>query len=586
MADGRDESPAYGAKSAYPWTEIFRCFQVALDPRKLLTAAAGILVVSLGWYILSVIFNRDKPLETAAQYTDGNILQRAYPNLKPEEQTAAGRKAYEQDLAAWKLLNSLAGEGGRLRTLPWYEYRGPNPYLFMTTLLGGSSVERQEVTSKFLSSTVPVLLEPLIKLLIPIVKILDPTADFFTRLYLLLCVVWSLACWAFFAGVITRIAAVQLTGKDRITLKQAVQFVANRYLSYFLSPIVPLGIIAAVVIGLMIFGFLALIPLLGDIVFYGLGLPLVIAGGIVMAIILIGLVGYPLMYTTLSVEGSDTFDALSRAYNYVFQAPWQYIWYSLIAVVYGAAVTFFIVFVASTMVYLGKWSVSQAPLSETTNRKPDYLFIFAPESFGWKELLLKGSALELTTQTVELPDQRKIEQYVPVNPEQAQKYRNEYSWYNWLGTGLATFWLVIVFLLMLGFSYSFYWSAATMIYLLMRKKVDEVDLDEIYLEEEPETPYAPPSSSTPAASEKPGAASLPMVSPPAAPATVPFPSTPSAPPPPPPPSVATTPPTPAAPPPPPASPPASSAPKSTPNAPEKPEPKKSDDSKSDDEETK
>src|SRR6185503_16604899 len=104
------------------------------------------------------------------------------------------------------------------------------------------------------------------------------------------------------------------------------------------APIVPLIIIAVVALGLIIYGILGMIPFLGDIVILGAGLPLVIAAGAVMAVFLVGLVGYPLMYTTLSVEGdaSDTFDALSRAINYVYQAPWHYIWYWFVTVLYGA----------------------------------------------------------------------------------------------------------------------------------------------------------------------------------------------------------------------------------------------------------
>ena len=60
-------------------------------------------------------------------------------------------------------------------------------------------------------------------------------------------------------------------------------------------------------------------------------------------------------------EGSDTFDALSRSYNYVFQSPWNYIWYSLVAVAYGAVLVFFVGFMGSFVVYLTKWSLSQTP---------------------------------------------------------------------------------------------------------------------------------------------------------------------------------------------------------------------------------
>jgi hypothetical protein len=60
------------------------------------------------------------------------------------------------------------------------------------------------------------------------------------------------------------------------------------------------------------------------------------------------------------------------------------------------------------------------------------------------------------------------------------------------------FWVTLVFMMMLGFSYSFFWTQASMIYLLMRKKVDEVEVDEIYTEDEDfEEPVAPPKLSSP-----------------------------------------------------------------------------------------
>src|SRR3954447_7888799 len=39
-----------------PWTKLFTAFKVALDPKKLLLAAAGILFMSLGWWLLSALF--------------------------------------------------------------------------------------------------------------------------------------------------------------------------------------------------------------------------------------------------------------------------------------------------------------------------------------------------------------------------------------------------------------------------------------------------------------------------------------------------------------------------------------------------
>jgi hypothetical protein len=529
MAEGPNETPTtFSFRRAFLWTEIFRCFQVALDPRKLLVAAIGVLVMSLGWYLLSRIFYHDAPIRTADEYSNTRMDREL--GKKPDgsgrdenELHAAGDAKFLRDYQEWRTLNNLAGPNGRLRTLPWYEYRGQNPFLLITSIVGGVAVDLQAAFQRFLSGTLPVLVEPLFKFLLPVVKLFDPNASALTRLYRFLCMIWSIAGWAFFGGVITRIAAVQFAGRERITLSQAFRFVGTRYLSYLCSPLVPIGVIILIVIALAIYGLVAMIPILGDVVLYGLFFPVILLGGIAMAVLLVGLVGYPLMYTTVSAEGSDTFDALSRAYNYVFQAPWSYLWYSIVAILYGAAVILFVVFMGSLMIYLAKWGVSQAPWSEASGRKPDFLFIWAPESFGWRELLLEGSPLAINEEVVRDPATgREYVTYLPENADARTRYVDDYRAWNWIGASLVTFWLIVIFMLVIGFSYSYFWSAATMIYLLMRRKVDETDLDEVYVEEEqPEIPSIPPTTGAmpspqpapqPAPPAAPGATSLPMVS--------------------------------------------------------------------------
>jgi hypothetical protein len=70
-----------------------------------------------------------------------------------------------------------------------------------------------------------------------------------------------------------------------------------------------------------------------------------------------------------------------------------------------------------------------------------------------------------------------------------------------------------VFLLVVGFGYSYFWTAATIIYLLMRQKVDDTEVDEIHLEET-EEPFTPPPTTT-ATKATPGSVGLSMVEPPA-----------------------------------------------------------------------
>ena len=556
MADGRDPTSAPSARSLYSWTEIFRCFHIALDPRKLLVAALGILLMSFAWWFLSWVFWYKAPERSAPKYSNAEVQKdiegrnnpktgKPYDNKELEEAVKAeADKRFETDYEQWRGLDSLAGPGGRLSTMPWFEVRGKNPFLFVTDLISSPAVEWWGQTVDYLKRVAPVLLEPLVKLLLPVAKIISPGVSPLTRLYLFLILLSNIAIWAFCAGIITRIAAVQLANRGPISLRQAVTFVCKRYLGYLGAPLVPLIIIAVCALGLIVYGILGLIPFIGDIVIYGLGLPIILLGGAAMAVFLVGLVGYPLMYPTLSAEGdqSDTFDALSRSINYVASSPWHYIWYWLVAIFYGAAVTFFVLFFTSLTVYVGKWAVGLTASAVWSDRKPDYLFIYAPESFGWRELLTRGSPYAVHQEIVLInrdgqvtptpgPGTRPVVRYHPIDEAAYNQARGEFWAYNNWGAGLVAFWLTLIFLLMLGFSYTFFWCAATMIYFLMRKRVDEAELDEVYLEEdEPEAPIAPPA---PKSADGTASTALPVIQPPLS-ASPPPPSMPSPPPPPPP----------------------------------------------------
>ena len=532
MAEGRIETFPEPPRR-YLWTELFRSFQVALDPRKLLAAATGILAMSFGWYLLSAVFVYKAPEADASEYKVDAQKKRLGDkksdgkDYTEDEYRQAGFQQYLRDQRQWETLNSLAGSGspesrglkpeapkshpGKLRTMPWHESRGVNPYLFATGLADAPASQWVGGTIRYILAQVPVLTEPLNKLFLIITKIADPDASFQTRVYLILCLFWSVAVWAFFGGVITRMAAVQFGGKERISFKQAIKFVKDRYVSYLLSPMVPLIVIAVIVLCMSLYGLVALIPILGDVLLYGLGFPLIVLGGIVITILLIGLVGYPMMNATVSTEGSDTFDALSRSYNYVFQAPWQYLWYIIVSVVYGVFVTFVVLLIGCLMVYFGKWAVSVPANAMVESRKPDFLFVYSPKSLGWRELMLKGSPAEIYQSP-------KTDDYEPVNPEASAEYMKQMTWWNEAGAGMVTFWMVLVFLLMIGFIYSYFWTSSTMIYLLMRKKVDEVDIEEVFSQQDAEasTAGAPfgPTSTTPPAAPTGGAISLPTVPPP------------------------------------------------------------------------
>jgi hypothetical protein len=88
---------------------------------------------------------------------------------------------------------------------------------------------------------------------------------------------------------------------------------------------------------------------------------------------------------------------------------------------------------------------------------------------------------------------------------------------------MMTIWIYPLFLLVVGFGYSFFWSASTIVYLLMRHHVDDTEMNEVHMEDEdmddpflkppPTAPAPAPPAATPGES-KPGSLSLNIVEPP------------------------------------------------------------------------
>ncbi|MGE3809584.1 MAG: hypothetical protein AB7K24_33385 [Gemmataceae bacterium] len=476
MADDKADLRTGGVRNWLPWLEIFRGFQVALDLKKLLLAGGGILVMALGWWLLAVIFYDafshppTRPTEDQLREARDKTYDETDATRNEQQQIAAEQRLlddYQIQLRRYELLGATAGKNGLMRTMPWDEERGHNPFLVVT----GLAANRGRVSDAI---QLHVLLEPFYKFFQPIYYLLHSNAGWLNYIFFTLCFLWTLATWAIFGGALTRMATVQLARKEKISMGEALRFTLQRYMSYFTAPLFPLIFVLVIAVGLILFGILHMIPVLGDILVDGLGWPLVILAGLLMAVILVGLVGWPLMYATISTEGSDSFDALSRSYSYVYQAPWLYLWNVAVALAYGCALVLFVGFMGSFMVYLGKWGMEQTPFMKAADREPDYLFIYAPQSFGWRALLLENARVEGRSLVID----------GQIDPVNYVDYVSRLNWWNQAGAYLVGFWLHLVFLMILGFSYSYFWVASTIIYLLMRQRIDDTDLDEVYLEED------------------------------------------------------------------------------------------------------
>ncbi len=264
---------------------------------------------------------------------------------------------------------------------------------------------------------------------------------------------FALAVWALFGGAIYRIAALHAAREEKISASQALRFAGSKFFSFFCAPLVPALIILGV--GLM----MALVALLGNIPFVGpilIGLPFILAivGGLLIAFITVGLAGGgALMYPTIAVEGSDSFDAISRSFSYIFARPWRAVLYSLIMTFYGV-ITFLFV------------------------RTFAWIALAGTHCFVKMGIFTGGSRL------AENADRLDVMWPAPT----LERLAGEPNWHAMssgesVGGLLIWFWVSLVAAATLAYLISYCVSGTTIIYYLLRRKVDATDLDDVYVEE-------------------------------------------------------------------------------------------------------
>jgi hypothetical protein len=480
------------------WSMIFRAFALARDPSKIAIAAAAVVVLTIGWALLGWIFGQD-------------------------------------------------GIHGRW---PANADRGPNPFLVVL-----HPQERQQLyTSEFWvgrpGQAPPLQVEPFRQFFQPVVDLVLPRSvgHWF---YSFLGVALTLVVWGLAAGAITRIAAVQIARQEHIGLGEGLRYGRKKLLDYIIGPAIPLVVIAFLVLLNAIGGLLNQIPYVGIIVI-ALLLFLPVISGLIIAFMVVAFIGWPLFYATISAEGTDSFDALSRTLSYITQRAWSFVKYVFVAVVYGLIVIFIVVFFASFTVYLVRWSVGLIPpaFAQDTVDPVGSMFTLAPKSYQWRELLVgqdhplvrfyeRLNGHLLSSNRVEefkqgLAEKKLLVEILPENVSSdlglkdkplsesqyatlAEFYRTrtaddlrhpdakfEFIWayMNWgqkTAAAITGFWTHVLFLLLVGFAFSFFWCSGTIIYFLLRREVDDTGYEEVYIEDEDELipPMPPPPADGP-----------------------------------------------------------------------------------------
>lgn len=401
-----------------PWLILVRALRLALRFRALVLSVAGVLLTIGGWALLAWIFSGTGDLQLqgwANWYQSSPWRAGGPPDLPPHSW---------QSVLGWRDSTFEPPDLGQQPTSPlhagWWQLSAPFRALF------------------FLAPSPT-----------PFAGTLRLSWDGLA--FMLLCALWVVAVWSLFGGALTRLAAVQLTRGEAIGSREALGYARGKWFSYFASPWMPLIGVLIITVPSAILGLLLRVDV--GMLLVGIIWPLLLVGGLLMAIFLLGLIfGWPLMWGAISTEGTDSFDALSRSYSYVYQRPLHYLFYAVVAALLGILGAMLAYWFADAVIHLTLWAVS------------------------W------GSGPE------------RLSDVVLAGPGQLSEVGNA-------GAVLIRFWLGCVKLVALAFAYSYFWNASTAIYLLLRYHVDGTEMDEVYVADRPPESEPPEPSELPESSE-------------------------------------------------------------------------------------
>lgn len=250
-----------------------------------------------------------------------------------------------------------------------------------------------------------------------------------------------LAIWSYFGGAITRLAAVELTRGEKLSWGALLRYSRSKWPSYFAAPMFPVFGVLLAAIPVALLGLVMRAGTVG-IFFASLCWPIVLLAGLIMTILLLGLfLNWPLMWPTISTEGTDSFDALSRSYAYSFQRPLRYFAYVVVVGAIGGLAMVFAVLFAQTVLQLSHWAVA------------------------W------GSGNEQLTSALTT------------------------SANGTAGARLIYFWNGVVTFLVSAFAVSYFFSGMTGVYLMLRYHIDATETDEAYLPDDEDSFGLPPLTS-------------------------------------------------------------------------------------------
>lgn len=267
------------------------------------------------------------------------------------------------------------------------------------------------------------LSEPARDLASPVSTILDPRGDRLGKLHALAAILWLVVVWGLGGASVARLAVVQEVENRQPAMAEALRFAWASRGSIILTPVIPLAAIVVCALTGSIFGLVYRIP--GGAAVAGTLLVVPLVAGLVITLLAASVVaGWPFFHASLATGAQGSLDAFSRTYNYISQRIAHWLVACTFAWGLGIVGLFLADLLVDGVIRVTQWSLSLAG-------PPGEVF-----GLFWRPDLNRGTVAGSTHR----------------------------------------FWLGGVRLLGHAWIYSYYWTAAAMIYLWLRADVDGSDL--------------------------------------------------------------------------------------------------------------
>ena len=259
--------------------------------------------------------------------------------------------------------------------------------------------------------------------------------------FVIIAVVFSIS-----GGAICRTAALEFARGEKPGVVEAVRFGIKRFKHLITAPVILTSITVSFGAGAFLIGLAGNISYAGEVIMALLFVAALVFGLLTLLFLIGSVAGVSLVFPVIAYEGTDGFDAISRSFCYVYTKPWWMLFYTAIAAVFGTIsylfvrlFVFLLLFTTWLLLDLGILSgADEVGKLERIWGKPDFFKLIGEN----------GGPLNVTE-------------------------------------SVSSFIIYITVLLVVGlvvaFVISFYFCSSTIVYSLMRRKVDDVDMGHVYI---------------------------------------------------------------------------------------------------------